>query len=292
MSTKVENNKTTITNKPKSNLLILKREMLQLISGASSGAISKTISAPLERIKILYQVQGMKGSNHYKGTVNAFSTIVREEGLLGLWKGNNATVLKIIPTYALKFSLNDFIRDIVKKEGQKTNELTFNQMMIAGTLGGTIQIIMTYPLDIIRTRLSLNENLSSNQRYRGVFDCFRKIVSREGFFALYKGLGPTLFVGAPYVGLQMTFYDIYKRVNYQFFQKFDFQFTNNKVFEISMSLLAGAMAGLTAQTVTYPGDTLRKRLQSNGIGGETRKYENSFDAIKKNLQERRFQNFF
>ena len=180
--------------------------------------------------------------------------------------------------------------DFVKDPSQKANQLSFNQMMIAGSLGGLIQIVLTYPLEVIRTRLSLSEKLSSNQKYKGIIDCYSKIVRKEGFIALYKGLGPTIVVGTPYVGLQMSFYDIYKRMNNNLF--FSDQEKKNETLVILSNLFSGALAGLTAQNLTYPGDTLRRRLQTNGIGGEKKKYRNSFDAISKIYRMEGIRGFF
>ena len=96
-----------------------------------------------------------------------------------------------------------------------------------------------------------------------------KIVRTEGFSALYKGIGPTFISGAPYVGLQMTFYDVYK--------KHVSQYSDG----ILSKMLAGALAGITAQTITYPGDTVRRQMQSNGAGGEAPIYRNSMDCLVK-----------
>ena len=77
--------------------------MLQLVAGAGSGAFSKTATAPLERIKIIFQVQGMKGADlvapKYTGIVQTFWLVMKEEGPFALWKGNGANVLRVIPVY-------------------------------------------------------------------------------------------------------------------------------------------------------------------------------------------------
>ena len=82
-----------------------------MASGAGAGAITKTSIAPLERIKILFQVQAMKGAeNKYTGIVQAIRTIVREEGVWALYYGNGANIVRVIPVYALKFTFNDTFR--------------------------------------------------------------------------------------------------------------------------------------------------------------------------------------
>jgi hypothetical protein len=90
--------------------------------------------------------------------------------------------------------------------------MNFNQLMMAGTLAGLMQITLTYPLELIRTRLSLSESQMLGERYTGIVDCCRKTVKSEGMGALYKGITPTWWSGAPYVGLQMTSFELFKRL--------------------------------------------------------------------------------
>eukprot|EP01091_Cochliopodium_minus_P005865 TRINITY_DN15759_c0_g1_i1.p1 TRINITY_DN15759_c0_g1~~TRINITY_DN15759_c0_g1_i1.p1 ORF type:complete len:303 (-),score=66.20 TRINITY_DN15759_c0_g1_i1:4-912(-) len=256
----------------KKTFLGINKEVLQLTSGALSGIFTKTAVAPIERVKILFQIQGMRGVVKYTSIGGTIMTIIKEEGVLQLWKGNGANVVRIIPVYALKFSLNDTFRDLVRRPNQNINEMEIHQMMLSGSLAGLFQNTLTYPLEVIRTRLTLGEGLSSI-KYNGIIHCFRHTVQHEGVKSLYKGIVPTWISGAPYVGLQMTFYDIYQRM----LPKPE----NSPFLSIATKLLAGALAGLTAQSLTYPGDTLRRRMQTNGIGGEERKYKHTWDAVVK-----------
>ncbi len=82
-------------------------ELRLLFAGGASGAITYTLIAPLERTKILLQVQGMRGSSKYQSVGQTLLRVVREEGLLALYKGNLANVARVVPTYALKFMFND-----------------------------------------------------------------------------------------------------------------------------------------------------------------------------------------
>lgn len=142
----------------------------RLVAGAGAGIITKTCIAPLERAKILLQIQvrcrhpgfkfrtarhamclvrlcapprqcsghpptqAMRGDpvRKYRGTVGTMRTVFVEEGVLGLWKGNFANVLRVMPVYALKFSFNDTFKSMVA--GKSTEKLTFTQLMMSGTL--------------------------------------------------------------------------------------------------------------------------------------------------------------
>ena len=96
--------------------------------------------APLERTKILLQVQGMRATEasavKYRGIVHTMTTVVKEEGFLALYKGNGANVARVVPNYSLKFMFNDVINELFKKPGQKRSEMAFGQLLGAGTLAG------------------------------------------------------------------------------------------------------------------------------------------------------------
>lgn len=99
----------------------------------------------------------------------------------------------------------------------------------------------------------------------------------------YKGITPTLLSGAPYVGLQMTCYDTIKK----WIPKNEQGRT-----PLAWTIPAGAVAGLIAQTITYPGDTIRRRMQTNGANGRERIYSTSWDCCKKTFAKEGMQGFF
>eukprot|EP00475_Leptophrys_vorax_P033861 TRINITY_DN5389_c1_g1_i2.p1 TRINITY_DN5389_c1_g1~~TRINITY_DN5389_c1_g1_i2.p1 ORF type:complete len:261 (-),score=47.30 TRINITY_DN5389_c1_g1_i2:74-856(-) len=210
----------------------------------------------------------------YHGVVGTTIAVVREEGFLSLYKGNGANVLRVIPTYAIKFAFTDLFKDMVRT---KPGPLSNQEVMLSGSLAGVVQITVSYPLEVLRTRLSLSEslNLSGGVKYRGIIHCATHIARTEGLPAFYKGIGPTYISGVPYVGLQMMFYDLLKSI-----------MPRNEDGSLSLywKLTCGALAGLVSQTVTYPGDTVRRRMQTNGVGGMERIYQNSWDCLVKILR--------
>jgi len=121
--------------------------------------------------------------------------------------------------------------------------------------------------------------LGQGVAYRGITHCAVDTFKKEGFFALYKGVGVTLVTGVPYVTLQLTFYDVFKRLLPQ---------DNTIVY----SLLSGAGAGLVAETLTYPGSTLQHRMMTNGIGGRERLYRNTWDCLVTSIRTRGVRDLF
>jgi hypothetical protein len=112
----------------------------------------------------------------YTGIGQATMTVVKEEGVMALWKGNGANVLRVIPVYGLKFAFNDTIKAIVAGPTQK--RLDTSQLLWVGTLAGLLQTALTYPLETVRTRLTLGPE--QGVKYNGIIDCFRQMIRTEG----------------------------------------------------------------------------------------------------------------
>ena len=127
----------------------------------------------------------MRGSEllapKYTGIMQTFWLVCREEGPLALWKGNGANVLRVIPVYGLKFSFNDTFKAIVAGRGgaAANRALSVGELLSVGTLSGLFQTIITYPLETLRTRLSLGAE-QGGVRYQGIADCVRQMVRTEG----------------------------------------------------------------------------------------------------------------
>jgi hypothetical protein len=276
----------------------------------------------------------IKGLPESSNLLGVLEHIVRTEGVTALFKGNMANVARVVPVYALKFSFNDKFRRLVRRPGQTTRDLSTAQLMVAGTMGGLSQIIITYPLEVVRTRLSLS-SASIEGAYKGMLDCMRVTVAKEGWRGLYKGLTATILSGAPYTGLQMTSYELVKRqlanfphlflepsasdvkeaarhaharsasvtsshdsppsalVHVPEFSSLPLITASPPGNQVNMlgKLTAGGISGLVSQTITFPGDTVRRRMQTNGIGGKPKLYANTWDCTKKIWQNEGFRGF-
>jgi solute carrier family 25 phosphate transporter 23/24/25/41 len=257
--------------------------------------MTKTSVAPIERLKVIFQTQGMRtGAAKYHSPVQSLRLILAEEGPRGLFKGNGANCLRVIPVYALKFSLNDTFKERAAAAqaaaarlppGAPLPELSIASKIGAGCAAGVIQIMLTYPLDLVRTRLQLAE--AAGASYRGIGHCMRDTWAKEGPTALYKGLLPSMAAGVPYVGLQMTFYsELKNRLGPLLPARPDGSPT------VLAMLACGSAAGITAQTICYPLDTVRHRMQANGIGGQARVYGSTWGCVVQMAQREGARGFF
>ena len=141
------------------------------------------------------------------------------------------------------------------------------ERMLAGAFAGICSVSSTYPLDIIRTRLSLTKTVNVDQT---IIACGRQIVKNEGgIVALYRGLAPTVAGIAPYVALNFTVYEGLK----------GWISSKGMSLDVKKKLVCGGLAGAIAQTFTYPFDVIRRRMQVTHSPDSTFKYSSSFDAV-------------
>jgi len=264
-------------HKAVTNGLVIPTSLQFLACGAVSGVATKTAVAPLERVKLLYQVQGMFGTARYQSVWGSIATIVREDGWRGLYKGNGANIARILPAYSLKFMFNDSYKTVMLKQGQTVSQMSFLQLLGSGMLAGFSQACITYPLEFIRTRLSLD--CAMGGKYKGIVDCGIKTVRAEGVRALYQGFSVTFCSTPLYVGLQMALYDTFKTNLSRLDSSFLTDANTGKATMMG-SFMAGACAGLIGQTSAYWGDTIKKQMQSNGVDGK-KKYTGVIDCVRK-----------
>ncbi|KAL1915691.1 uncharacterized protein VTP21DRAFT_6450 [Calcarisporiella thermophila] len=252
-----------------------------LIAGGVAGAVSRTVVSPLERMKILFQVQGTEPAS-YQGVLPTLSRIWREEGLLGFLRGNGTNVIRIVPYSAVQFAAYEQFKRILIAPGK--NELDTPRRLAAGACAGLTSVTCTYPLDIVRTRLSIQSatigthsqdvqaGVQRPPKLPGIWQTMVIIYKTEGgVFALYRGLVPTLLGVAPYVALNFHTYEMLRKY-----------LTPPEELHPSVprKLLCGALAGSIAQSITYPLDVLRRRMQVTGMATIGYKYKGTWDAAK------------
>ncbi|CAO3620562.1 unnamed protein product [Cunninghamella blakesleeana] len=246
--------------------------MKHLIAGGMAGAVSRTVVNPMERMKILFQIQGPEMPS-YQGVLPTLKKMWQEEGVVGLMRGNGTNVIRIIPYSASQFAAYEYFKGLLMKEGR--TELDTSQRLISGALAGIVSVVCTYPLDMVKTRLaiqsaSLKINQTSNatqaKKLPGIIPTLLSIYRTEGGIpGLYRGLIPTTLGVSPYVAISFWSYETMK------------SFIDNET--PTKRLVCGALAGSIAQTITYPLDVLRRRFQVVGMTTAGYKYNGTIDAI-------------
>jgi len=247
-----------------------------LLAGGIAGAVSRSIVAPIERLKMLYQLdseygRGSNGGGSERGkngkgvTMEGTSSFRRyrgglgrglrqmyaEDGARGFWKGNGANVLRVVPLLALQFACYDIFKRHMF--GPWHNDQSVLQRLVAGASAGMTACLLTYPLDTVRARLTLQRGEGT-----GLLSLFSQIYRTEGVRGYYHGLVPSLAGVIPYVGLDFAVYETLKQC-----------LPRDEHDECSRLHLfvCGAFAGVVGQTIAYPLDLVRRRMQVYGWAG-------------------------
>ncbi|XP_058215227.1 uncharacterized protein LOC131326455 isoform X2 [Rhododendron vialii] len=184
----------------------------QLLAGGIAGAFSKTCTAPLARLTILFQVQGMQSEAAALSNPSIWREalrIVNEEGFRAFWKGNLVTIVHRLPYSAVNFyayeRYKSFLKSVPGLESHRgsTSADVFAHF-VGGGLAGITAASATYPLDLVRTRLAAQTNTTY---YRGIWHTIHTICRDEGYWGLYKGLGATLLGVGPSIAISFSVYE-------------------------------------------------------------------------------------
>ncbi|TYH97817.1 hypothetical protein E1A91_A12G255800v1 [Gossypium mustelinum] len=235
-----------------------------LFAGGVAGGVSRSAVAPLERLKILLQVQNPHGIK-YNGTIQGLKYIWKTEGFRGMFKGNGTNCARIIPNSAVKFfSYEEASKGILylyrQQSGNEDAQLTPLLRLGAGACAGIIAMSATYPMDMVRGRLTVQTEMSP-RHYRGIFHALTTVLREEGPRALYKGWLPSVIGVVPYVGLNFA---VYESLKDWLIKIRPFGLVEDSELGVTTKLACGAAAGTVGQTVAYPLDVIRRRMQMVG----------------------------
>ncbi|RMZ56638.1 hypothetical protein APUTEX25_002727, partial [Auxenochlorella protothecoides] len=250
-----------MAEKPEKQNLTWAQLTKSLCAGGIAGAVSRTSVAPLERLKILMQVQGTE--KVYTGIFQGVRHMWVSDGIRGLFKGNGLNCIRIIPNQAIKFMTYEQLsrkisHALIDRGGD--GQLTPGLRLAAGAGAGIVGMSATYPLDMIRGRITVQH--SSHAQYRGMWHAASSIVAQEGLVALWRGWLPSVIGVVPYVGLNFAVYETLKDLIVKAYGCRD-----ERDLAIATRLACGATAGTLGQTVAYPFDVVRRRLQMSGWAG-------------------------
>ncbi|CAI9091579.1 OLC1v1026646C2 [Oldenlandia corymbosa var. corymbosa] len=251
----------------------------QLIAGGVAGAVGKTCTAPLARLTILFQLQGMhtdaanlKSASIWRETTR----IIKEEGYRAFWRGNLVTIAHRIPYSSVSFYAFERYKNLlqlvlgVESPGENISK-DLAVRLVGGGLAGITAASVTYPLDLVRTRLAAQTNVIY---YRGIWHALRTISREEGATGLYKGLGATLLGVGPSLAISFAVYET-ARTHWQFHRPDDST--------VLVGLGCGSLSGIASSTVTFPLDLVRRRMQLEGAGGRARVYKTGIFGTFKNI---------
>merc|ERR1712100_367302 len=233
---------------------------IDFAAGGVSGAVSKTLTAPIERVKLVIQTQDanpkIKSGEvpRYTGIGNCFMRIKSEQGIGAFWCGNGTNIIRYFPTQAFNLAFKDTIKAMFPKYNSKTEFWQFFAVQLAsGGFAGAASLTIVYPLDYARTRLASDVGAGKKQ-FDGLLDCLKKTASSaQGPLALYNGFGPSVAGIIAYRGAQFGLNDTIMAFN-PYAKEFGFVAVVSKFIVAQIAVTASGL-------VAYPFDTVRRRLQ-------------------------------
>jgi len=244
------------------------RILTSLAAGGIAGGCAKTVIAPLDRSKIFFQTNEIR-NYRFRYALRWLRHGYRNEGLLSLWRGNTATLARIVPYSAINFMAFEQYKAGLGVGGPDApGYLRF----IAGSLAGTTGQLITYPLDRARAVMAV----SPSTQYKNLYSVFCKIYHAEGLLALYRGLTPTLLGVIPYAG---TSFFTYETLKSWAVERRGGDALHPMLPSPLERLAAGAVAGLLGQTASYPLDIVRRRMQTGVQLGRGNKYKSVWGTL-------------
>jgi len=241
------------------------------LSGAAA-IISKTVAAPIERVKLLVQnqdemIRAGRLAEPYKGVIDCTSRTFQTEGFASFWRGNLANCIRYFPTQALNFAFKDKVKALFKPSKADSYALKFGKNVASGGAAGALSLCFVYSLDYARTRLANDAKAGKkggDRQFNGIIDVYTKTLKSDGFVGLYRGFVISCVGIIVYRGCYFGFYDTLKPI------------ILGEDAGVVLSFVLGYVVTISAGLVSYPIDTVRRRMMMTS--GEAVKYKGSIDC--------------
>jgi len=274
------------------------------LAGGLAGCAAKSVVAPLDRVKILFQAsnpQFAKYTGSWFGVVTAMKDIYKEDGTRGLFRGHSATLLRIFPYAAIKFLAYEQVRAVIIHSPDQETPL---RRLLSGSLAGVTSVFFTYPLEVIRVRLAFETKRDSRSSLstickriyneaplpprtstssgpaQAIVDttasAMHAITPRLGLANFYRGFSATVLGMLPYAGMSFlthdTAGDLLRNPTISKWTTLprpeDAPIGKPAPLRSWAELFAGGFAGLVSQTSAYPLEVIRRRMQVSGAVGD------------------------
>lgn len=250
-----------------------------LLSGVAA-AVSKTAAAPIERVKLLVQNQKemlKQGTldKPYSGVMDCTMRTMKNEGFSSFWRGNMANVIRYFPTQALNFAFKDTVKSMFKTAKDAPQYEKFAKNILSGGCAGSMSLTFVYSLDYCRTRLANDaKSKDGTRQFNGMIDVYVKTLKTDGIQGLYRGFAISCVGIFIYRGMYFGLYDSIKPI------------LLGDDASVLSSFLLGWVVTVTAGLMSYPIDTVRRRMMMTS--GQAVKYNGSIDCAKQILKNEGF----
>lgn len=224
-----------------------------VVCGGVAGLFSRFVISPLDVLKIRLQLDNTRHRNGQSRIYTAVNDILKYEGVTAFWKGNVPAELLYVCYGASQFTTYKIATVACKQNFSGLSEPWM--LFFSGSVAGTVATTLTYPFDLLRTRMAAQGAKQNEQLYSSLRDVVKKIYRYEGFTGFFKGLAPSICSITPHNGI---FFLSYEKIR-QFLH-------NNQSLDLmpAPEASAGLVAGGLSKSIMFPLDVIRKRLQVQG----------------------------
>jgi len=255
-----------------------------LLIGGSIGAISKTVMAPVERVKLLMQTQDsnpdvLSGKvQRYKSIGDCFSRVKSEQGFWAFWRGNLVNCLRYAPQQGSALAFNDLLNNMFPNYNSSTDFWkSVATKLTSGGLAGALANTICYPFDFARTRLASDLKKGGGQ-FKGIWDCIWTTLKNQGLTGLYTGWTVTVMGAFVYRAGQLGLFKQIQDLN-------PYQADKGTLGAVS-SFVAVTTARTVIMPFNYPFDTVRRRMMLESEKPvASRVYKGSVDCFFQVLQK-------
>ena len=233
------------THRPIALLALLPAPAFLFCAGAVAGALGKTLTAPLDRVKLLMQTGGgletgaLASAAKGGGLLRSLAAVGADGGIRGYWRGNTPQLLKVVPYSAVQLATYEALKRTLADPD--TGRLSVVSRLAAGAAAGAVATLATHPLDTLRLRMAVDPRSATLSAAAAA------LLSEGGVRAFYRGLGASMGGIAPYMALELAVYDLSSSASLPPFWR-------------------GVTGAAVATTACYPLDTVRRRVQLGGVG--------------------------
>ncbi|CAN1317903.1 Calcium-dependent mitochondrial ATP-magnesium/phosphate carrier protein 2 [Linum perenne] len=248
------------------------------IAGGIAGAASRTATAPLDRLKVVLQVQTARAS-----LVPAIKKIWKADGFLGFFRGNGLNVIKVAPESAIKFYTYELLKNVIRDfKGDEDTDIGTSGRLLAGGLAGAVAQTAVYPMDLVKTRLQTHPCEGGKAPNLGTLT--RDIWVHEGPRAFYKGLVPSLLGIIPYAGIDLAAYETLKDMSKTYLLR------DSEPGPL-VQLGCGTISGAAGATCVYPLQVIRTRMQAQQSSAGAA-YKGMSDVFLRTLEKEGYRGFY
>ncbi|XP_078387178.1 mitochondrial adenyl nucleotide antiporter SLC25A24-like [Cetorhinus maximus] len=227
-----------------------------LIAGGTAGGVSRTVTAPFDRLRVLMQVYSSR--NNKLKISGGIKSMIKEGGVSSMWRGNLTNILKIGPELAFKFMAYEELKTVIAVEPE---HLGIKERFLAGSMAGAFSQTATYPVEMLKTRMMLRKTGEPRKLYTHVSNIFKY----EGVSTFYRGYVPNILGIIPYAGIDLAVYETLKNLWVQRYT------TGNERPNMLLVVGSATTSNVVGQLASYPLMLMHIRMQAEVVAKGMRK---------------------